>query len=93
MNFAAESVPRTQSGVASGFSLSIALLGVIIIPPMYGRIADVTGNYAWSWLFLTICLVLVLSVLLYVMLWERKAALVTTESKSISCQRSSFFLH
>ncbi|KWW96729.1 hypothetical protein TR75_12900 [Hydrogenibacillus schlegelii] len=49
---AAESAPKSLAGLASGLSLSIGSLGVVLIPPVFGWILDRTGGYRWAWGFL-----------------------------------------
>jgi ACS family hexuronate transporter-like MFS transporter len=63
MNFAAESVPRKYAGMASGFSLSIGSLGVVFAPPIFGAIVDLTGSYTFSWLFISVDMLVVLGLL------------------------------
>jgi len=52
MNFAAESVEKRFSGLASGLSLGIGSLGVVIGPPLFGAMVDWTGTFSMSWLFI-----------------------------------------
>ena len=43
MSLAVESVPKTLSGSASGYSVTFASVGVFIIPPLFGFILDKTS--------------------------------------------------
>ncbi|WP_134701024.1 MFS transporter [Ammoniphilus sp. YIM 78166] len=65
MNFAAESVPREIAGVASGFSLAIGSLGVVLGPPLFGWIIDLSGSYAWAWICLSLEMILVIGLLFW----------------------------
>ncbi len=65
MNTATELVPREQSGIASGISITLGSLGVIVAPPLFGSIVDKTGTFVFGWLFLAIVMVLVIALLLY----------------------------
>jgi MFS transporter, ACS family, hexuronate transporter len=53
MNIASESVSGNKAGMASGFSLSIGSLGVLIIPPIFGQIVMLSGSYYWGWIFMS----------------------------------------
>lgn len=64
MNAATELVPIKQAGIASGFSLTLGSWGVIIGPPLFGYIVDVTGAYTFGWLFLALMLSIVIVLLL-----------------------------
>lgn len=65
MNSASESVPKEQSGVASGFSLMLGSLGVVFGPPIFGAIIDNTGTYTFAWLFLAVLMLIVTGLLLF----------------------------
>lgn len=54
MNAATEIVPKEQAGLSSGFSTSIGAWGVILGPPLFGLIADVTGSYSASWIVMAV---------------------------------------
>lgn len=41
---------KRQAGMATGLSLLFIRMGMIIGPPIFGRIADMTGSYRNSWL-------------------------------------------
>jgi sugar phosphate permease len=63
LNFASESTARRYAGIASGFSLSIGSLGVVVGPPLFGRIVDVTGSYRFAWWFVSLGMVAVIGLL------------------------------
>ncbi|ASN07306.1 MFS transporter [Virgibacillus necropolis] len=67
MNTATELVPREQSGIASGFSITLGSWGVIVGPPLFGFIVDKTGSFVFGWLFLAIVMVIVIILLFYTM--------------------------
>lgn len=64
MNAATELVPLKQAGIASGFTLMVGSWGVIIGPPLFGYIVDLTGNFNYGWWFLVLVLVGVIVLLL-----------------------------
>lgn len=68
MNLAVESVPKSISGSASGYSVTFASIGVFIIPPVFGYISD-SANYFSAGVFLVLislfCLVIIIWVLFY----------------------------
>ncbi len=45
-----ESVDINHSGMATGMALIFSRSGVIVGPPVFGKIADITGTYRHSWL-------------------------------------------
>lgn len=65
MNYASESVPRKYVGMASGFSLGIGSMGVIIGPPIFGATVDATGGYTVAWLFVSAVMVIVAGLLVW----------------------------
>jgi ACS family hexuronate transporter-like MFS transporter len=67
MNAATELVPIGQAGIASGFSLMLGSWGVIIGPPLFGYIVDVTGAFTFGWLFMAGILSMVIVLLLFAM--------------------------
>ncbi|MDQ0429511.1 sugar phosphate permease [Planomicrobium stackebrandtii] len=72
MNAATELVPIKQAGIASGFSLTLGSWGVIIGPPLFGYIVDVTGDFTYGWLFLALMLAAVIALLLLAMVIVKK---------------------
>jgi MFS transporter, ACS family, hexuronate transporter len=65
MNYAAEAVPSDYAGMASGFSLAIGSLGVVFGPPLFGWIVDISGSFTWSWSFLSLEMVAVITLLFW----------------------------
>ncbi|WP_231746989.1 MFS transporter [Lentibacillus sp. JNUCC-1] len=64
MNAATELVPFRQSGIATGFSLTIGAVGVMFAPPVFGHLVDTTGAYTWGWLFVAMMMGVVMTLLL-----------------------------
>jgi sugar phosphate permease len=58
MNATTEIVPPSKSGVATGFSITFGSWGVILFPPIFGYIADITKTYFYSWLFVSFLMIL-----------------------------------
>ena len=60
--FAVELAGREAAGAGAGFASTLAQVGGIVTPPMFGRLADATGAYVvpWSilmlWMLLGVCL-------------------------------------
>ncbi len=67
MNATTELVPPQQSGLATGFSITIGSWGVIIGPPLFGFILDVTGSFRTGWFFVTLLMIIVMMLLLFTM--------------------------
>jgi sugar phosphate permease len=55
---------QDAAGTALGFSLTVAQLGQLIAPPLFGYLADQTGSYQPSWVMLGI-FILVVSLPIY----------------------------
>lgn len=47
-----EIVKEEQVGMSVGFSLLFIRTGILLSPPIFGYIADIRGNYDFSWLLL-----------------------------------------
>ena len=52
MNIATELTPPEKAGLASGFSLTIGSVGVIVFPPVFGMISDINHSFIASWMFM-----------------------------------------
>lgn len=63
MNAASEAAPREISGLATGLTVSVGSVGVMVVPPFYGYLVDTTGTYTWAWLTLGALMVLVVGIL------------------------------
>lgn len=48
----AESTSLRNAGTTVGASLTLAFLGMFLVPPLFGLIGDMTGSLRTSWLFL-----------------------------------------
>lgn len=58
MNATTEVVAKEQSGIATGFSITLGSGGVIVGPPLFGLIVDMTGSYTVGWLFVSFIMVI-----------------------------------
>ncbi|SDI00878.1 MFS transporter [Alteribacillus bidgolensis] len=72
MNAATELVPLKQAGLASGFSISVGSWGVIIGPPLFGFITDITGTFTAGWYALAVVLVITAALFISLHLFEKK---------------------
>jgi MFS transporter, ACS family, hexuronate transporter len=54
-----ELVGQEAAGTALGFSLTIAQLGQLMAPPLFGLLADHTGSYQPAWVMLGVFVLLV----------------------------------
>jgi len=77
MNAATEIVPKEQAGLSSGFSTSIGAWGVILGPPLFGLIADVTGSYSASWIVMAVLMFFVAILFLFLNQSLRKKSIDT----------------
>jgi MFS family permease len=48
----AEVVPIEHAATAVGAGTTVTFIGMFLVPPVFGLIADHAGSYAWSWLAL-----------------------------------------
>ena len=53
-----------QAGIATGLSLSFVRTGILVAPLGFGFIADVKGNYEYSWLLFGVVIIVVSSLFL-----------------------------
>ncbi|SDO72104.1 MFS transporter [Halobacillus aidingensis] len=72
MNVASELVPKEKSGLATGFSIMLGSMGVIIIPPLFGLMVDVSGGYTVGWFTIAGLMIIVLSLLIAISLHLKK---------------------
>lgn len=72
MNLASELVPPEQAGISSGLSITIGSIGVMVAPPMFGLMVDITGSYSWGWLFITGLLSIVFVILFVLFSFNKK---------------------
>jgi ACS family hexuronate transporter-like MFS transporter len=59
LTIAAEFPGDGLAGTATGMVFLISNMGVIIGPPLFGLLIDLSGTYTLSWLFLALCMLLV----------------------------------
>jgi len=50
---------KELTGIATGISFLFSNLGVVIGPPLFGYLIDVTGEYHLSWLLIGLCMAMV----------------------------------
>lgn len=67
-----ESVGDRQTGIATGLSLVFIRTGMLVAPLVFGFIADVKGNYRYSWLLFGVAIILVFSLFYYLSTQKRK---------------------
>lgn len=48
-----------RTGAATGLALLATRIGILVAPPIFGLIADITGNYDYSWLLFGIIIMIV----------------------------------
>ena len=58
-----EAAGKESAGLATGIGYSFGFLGGLIVPPLFGFLADRTDTYGWSWILLTFCTVGILLLL------------------------------
>jgi len=66
ITFVAELAGKELAGTAMGVSITITYIGIIIGPPLFGHIADITRSYGLSWLVFGIASALATATLLMV---------------------------
>ena len=54
MNIVTELVPKEESGLATGITITISSWGVMIVPPFFGFLVDSSGTFSAGWLFLVL---------------------------------------
>ena len=54
MNIVTELVPKEESGLATGITITISSLGVMFIPPFFGFLIDKSGDFSAGWGFLVL---------------------------------------
>lgn len=71
MNATTEIVDKKLAGISTGISITFGSLGVVFLPPIFGKIIDVTNDYTYGWLFVT-SLMLITSLLCWYMLKQKR---------------------
>jgi len=66
-----EIVRKEVVGLATGFSLTITFLGVVLYPPLFGHVVDRMGSYSSAWDMLALSWIAALFILLF-FVQERK---------------------
>jgi sugar phosphate permease len=66
-----ESVRKEVVGLATGFSLTITFLGVVLYPPLFGHLVDRLGSYSPAWDMLALSWIAALFILFF-FVQERK---------------------
>jgi MFS family permease len=66
MTLMAELSGRESAGIRVGISMTLVNAGNILMPPLFGYTADVTGSYMLSWGFLILWLLLGIALLGFV---------------------------
>jgi ACS family hexuronate transporter-like MFS transporter len=67
-----ELVEKESIGLTTGLMLTITFLGIILFPPLFGHIVDLTGSYRMAWDFLALSW-LVATAILVIFVSEKKA--------------------
>lgn len=73
MNVTTEIVPFKQAGIATGFSLMIGSIGMVIGPPLFGHIVDLTGYFSFGWFFILFMMIVALISLISSMILLRRS--------------------
>ena len=68
--FAAELAGRGREGRAIGISLTIAFIGHLIGPPLFGYMVDLSGSYSASWIIF--CLIMAITTTLISLIHENQ---------------------
>jgi ACS family hexuronate transporter-like MFS transporter len=66
-----EIVRKEVVGLATGFSLTITFLGIVLYPPIFGYVVDRLGSYSPAWDMLAVSWVVALLILIF-FIQERK---------------------
>lgn len=59
LTFIAEFPDKELAGIATGVNFLISNIGVVLGPPLFGYLVDLTGQYTLSWFFLGFCMMMV----------------------------------
>jgi sugar phosphate permease len=60
-----EIVRKEVVGLATGFSLTITFLGIVLYPPLFGHLVDRLGSYSPAWDMLAVSWVVALLILIF----------------------------
>jgi sugar phosphate permease len=72
-----ELVRKELVGLATGFSLTITFLGIIIFPPLFGTIVDRLGSYTQAWDLMAFSWVMGLLILIFFVREDRPEKIST----------------
>jgi len=78
---------KELTGIATGVSTTISLIGIIVGPPLFGYLADVTESYSLSWYSLASCMTV--AILLIFLLGEEKRIVYAREIDSLNSRNES----
>jgi MFS transporter, ACS family, hexuronate transporter len=59
-----EIVRKEVVGLATGFSLTITFLGIVLFPPIFGHLVDRLGSYSQAWDLLALFWVVAILILI-----------------------------
>jgi len=54
LSFVSELAGFKASGAATGFTLALSFAGMMLVPPVFGKIVDASGAYFWGWILLAV---------------------------------------
>jgi len=60
-----EMVEKEVVGLATGFSLTITFLGIVLFPPLFGHLVDRLGSYNRAWDMLALSWLVALVILIF----------------------------
>jgi len=72
ITLAGERSLKESAGFGIGVSFFIASFGIMLGPPFFGFLVDLSGSFLWAWLFLAFCMILVSLLTLWIMYKARK---------------------
>jgi len=67
MNATTEVTSKKHAGIATGFSITVASLGAVCLPPIFGYALDKTNNFPTGWLYVSFSMIVPI-VLIFVQL-------------------------
>jgi len=74
-----EIIKKEIVGLATGFSLTITYLGIILFPPLFGHLVDKQGSYNQAWDLLALSWVV--AILILILFVKEKNQLASTKSR------------
>jgi len=67
ITLAGEQSLKESAGFGIGVSFFIASFGIMLGPPFFGFLVDLSGSFSWAWLFLAFCMIVVSLLTLWIM--------------------------